>query len=206
MMTYQLTVLEGLRGINESLALLNGGSYLSTEGEQSLLLLNDARAKDLLARVVNEGLDEAASLCDRVDGLASSLENLFKSLGSAGLGEMEAEMSDLVREADQATTGLWANAREAAALSNRFPNLKKALRRRINVILEQSIRILRIVVVYYPAMLEFLTQEVRARVLTYRISWWAYLRSMGNLFWSAIRHPLSETTIDLSTGGVMYRI
>lgn len=33
----------------------------------------------------------------------------------------------------------------------------------------------------------------------------AYLRAMANLFWSAIRHPLSETTIDLSTGRVLYR-
>jgi hypothetical protein len=38
-----------------------------------------------------------------------------------------------------------------------------------------------------------------------RIPWWAYLRSMWNLFWSAIRHPFSETTIDLSTGRVLYR-
>ena len=28
----------------------------------------------------------------------------------------------------------------------------------------------------------------------------AYFRAMGNLFWSAIRHPLLDTTIDLSTG------
>lgn len=42
-------------------------------------------------------------------------------------------------------------------------------------------------------------------VWTVRISPLAYLRAMWNLFWSAIRHPLSETTIDLSTGRVLYR-
>jgi hypothetical protein len=36
------------------------------------------------------------------------------------------------------------------------------------------------------------------------IPWWAYLRTMWNLFWSCILHPLSETTIDLSTGRVLY--
>jgi hypothetical protein len=38
-----------------------------------------------------------------------------------------------------------------------------------------------------------------------RISPWSHLRAMANLFWSAIRHPLSNTTIDLSTGRVAYR-
>jgi hypothetical protein len=38
-----------------------------------------------------------------------------------------------------------------------------------------------------------------------RISPRAYLRAMWNLFWSAVRHPLSDTTIDLSTGRVLYR-
>ena len=42
-------------------------------------------------------------------------------------------------------------------------------------------------------------------VETIRIPPFAYLRAMGNLFWSSIRHPLSETTIDLSTGRVLYR-
>jgi hypothetical protein len=47
--------------------------------------------------------------------------------------------------------------------------------------------------------------HLAAEVWTVRISPFAYLRAMWNLFWSAIRHPLSETTIDLSTGRVLYR-
>ena len=39
--------------------------------------------------------------------------------------------------------------------------------------------------------------------LTVRIPALIYLRAMVNLFWSAIRHPLSETTIDLNTGRVL---
>jgi hypothetical protein len=47
--------------------------------------------------------------------------------------------------------------------------------------------------------------EIFEAVWTICISPTAYLRAMWNLFWSAIRHPLSETTIDLSTGWVLYR-
>ena len=41
--------------------------------------------------------------------------------------------------------------------------------------------------------------------LVVRIPWWAYLRAMANLYWSCVRHPLSETTIDLSTGRILER-
>lgn len=47
--------------------------------------------------------------------------------------------------------------------------------------------------------------ELYEAVWAVRISSVAYLRAMWNLFWSAIRHPRSETTIDLSTGRVLYR-
>jgi hypothetical protein len=46
---------------------------------------------------------------------------------------------------------------------------------------------------------------VPAMRIVIRISPRAYLLAMWNLFWSAIRHPFSETTIDLSTGRVLYR-
>lgn len=44
-----------------------------------------------------------------------------------------------------------------------------------------------------------------AEVWTVRVSPLASLRAMANMFWSAVRHPLSNTTIDLSTGRVLYR-
>jgi hypothetical protein len=65
-------------------------------------------------------------------------------------------------------------------------------------------RVLRLWLVYRPELADDIPSEVIEFVLTYRIPWWAYLRSMWNLFWSCIRHPLSETTIDLSTGRVLY--
>jgi hypothetical protein len=37
----------------------------------------------------------------------------------------------------------------------------------------------------------------------YRQSFWAYLRCMWSLTWTAFRHPLQTTVIDWSTGRVM---
>lgn len=65
--------------------------------------------------------------------------------------------------------------------------------------------LLRIILIYLPELEERLPESIRDQVFTVRIPLWAYLRSMWNLFWSAVRHPLSETTIDLSTGRVLYR-
>ncbi len=45
--------------------------------------------------------------------------------------------------------------------------------------------------------------EIFEAVWTIRIAPLAYLRAMGNLFWSSIRHPLSETKIELKTGRVL---
>lgn len=45
--------------------------------------------------------------------------------------------------------------------------------------------------------------EIFEVVWTITISPGAYLRSMWNLFWSSIRHPLSETTIELRTGRIL---
>jgi hypothetical protein len=47
--------------------------------------------------------------------------------------------------------------------------------------------------------------DIYKAVWTIRIPPLAYLRAMGNLFWSAIRHPLSETTIELKTGRLLAR-
>jgi hypothetical protein len=41
-----------------------------------------------------------------------------------------------------------------------------------------------------------------AAMPTHRISPLAYCRAVGTLFWTALRHPLSTTPIDLSTGRV----
>lgn len=65
--------------------------------------------------------------------------------------------------------------------------------------------LMRLVIVARPEWDLAVPEELQVELWTYRISPLAYLRAMGNLFWSAVRHPLSNTTIDLSTGRVLYR-
>jgi len=83
-------------------------------------------------------------------------------------------------------------------ISNRFERAVRSER-------EAQLKLLQSIILVWPPALDFFTEEFQSQVLTFRIPWWAYLRSMWNLFWSAIRHPFSETTIDLSTGRVLYR-
>ncbi len=74
-----------------------------------------------------------------------------------------------------------------------------------NAILERFAQLAQTVQVSRPDRNLTLSADLEKVVWTIRISPFAYLRAMANLFWSAIRHPLSETTIDLSTGRVLYR-
>jgi hypothetical protein len=66
-------------------------------------------------------------------------------------------------------------------------------------------RFLRTMTTMWPEYELTTPDDIAGFVWTVRIPPLAYLRSMLSLFWSAIRHPLSETTIDLSTGRVLYR-
>ncbi len=61
------------------------------------------------------------------------------------------------------------------------------------------------VVAWPDGLRELIPIRLREQVWNVRIPPFAYLRAMLNLWWSAVRHPLSETTIDLSTGRVLYR-
>ncbi|HEY1191977.1 MAG TPA: hypothetical protein VGE74_30385, partial [Gemmata sp.] len=63
----------------------------------------------------------------------------------------------------------------------------------------------RVVLLSRPDLGLALPADLEPTVWAVRIPPLAHLRAMFNLFWSAIRHPFSETTIDLSTGRVLYR-
>jgi hypothetical protein len=80
-----------------------------------------------------------------------------------------------------------------------------AATRNDTILLDRLAEIARAVLVSRPELALSVPTDLEEVVWTVRISPLAYLRAMGNLFWSAIRHPLSETTIDLSTGRVLYR-
>jgi hypothetical protein len=85
------------------------------------------------------------------------------------------------------------------------PQLAGSVMQSQSRIVEEGIRVMRTWILYRPEVLACLSPTVHAAVSDFRIPWWANLRSMWNIFWSAIRHPFSETTIDLSTGRVLYR-
>lgn len=72
-------------------------------------------------------------------------------------------------------------------------------------LIDQLIDQMRYVIVSHPEWDLAVPDHLSAVVWTFRIPTLSYLRAMANLFWSSIRHPLSETTIDLSTGRVLYR-
>jgi hypothetical protein len=65
--------------------------------------------------------------------------------------------------------------------------------------------LMRYLIVARPDWNFSIPESLTAQLLTVRVSPLAYLWAVWNLFWSALRHPLSNTTIDLSTGRVLYR-
>lgn len=67
------------------------------------------------------------------------------------------------------------------------------------------IELMRLILVSKPDWNLTLPPDLKRVVWAIHISPLAYLRAMANLFWSAIRHPFSNTTIDLNTGHVLYR-
>ena len=64
---------------------------------------------------------------------------------------------------------------------------------------------IRTLVVTWPELAPRIPTEIADVVRTVRVTPGSYLRAMWNLFWSGIRHPWRETTIDLKTGRVLYR-
>jgi hypothetical protein len=70
---------------------------------------------------------------------------------------------------------------------------------------ERLVDVMRTMVVVWQELELETPDGIFEAVWTIHIPFFARLRAMWNLFWSAILHPLSETTIDLSTGRVLYR-
>jgi hypothetical protein len=115
---------------------------------------------------------------------------------------------DVICDSIRAVVKLLSETRDEQSKSFGFPWCFGQLRevtRAESIVLDQLIELARTLLIRRPEFDLVLPADLEATVWTVRISPLAYLRAMGNLFWSAIRHPLSETTIDLSTGRVLYR-
>lgn len=91
------------------------------------------------------------------------------------------------------------------SLAQRPAARRHALRSAMDAKRRELIELLRTLQIGHADKELSLPDDLRLVVWTVRIPWWAYLRSMWTMYWSAILHPLSETTIELSTGRVLYR-
>lgn len=121
--------------------------------------------------------------------------------------------ADAGRDVSESVAGVWANlckyveALQRATAKLALPHPPTALRssavRNVAEVTDRTAELMRTMLVAWPEL--ELPEGIRDTVLTVRIPPLAYLRAMFNLFWSAVRHPRSETTIDLSTGRVLYR-
>ena len=148
-----------------------------------------------------------AAISDSVDILAKDFEQFGNTLSSELISgsEMENEVIATVACADRMTSQLFYDMWWNQDLI-RNPRVRIILRSRFQNAINETIRAIRLIILYCPEAKRILSKEVLPCVMTMPIPWWAYFRTMANLFWSAIRHPLLETTIDLSTGRVLYRV
>lgn len=101
---------------------------------------------------------------------------------------------------------------DAAALSSAgrwsfgpVARLRRAFAAGLDESAERARDLIRYLAISAPELDLTVPDHLARNVWTVRIPPLAYLRAMWSLWWSAIRHPLSETTIDLSTGRVLYR-
>jgi hypothetical protein len=121
---------------------------------------------------------------------------------------------DEAKSSTEKTKGMYLYARFALKVLNRhlrddvpqYPSRNRAVAQaRITRLATRITDLLMVMAVTWPDCTSEPTDEVGDVMLAIRIPARAYLWAMANLFWSALRHPLSETTIDLSTGRVLYR-
>lgn len=157
---------------------------------------------DEALRLLDRWLDELAEACDQLQTHADRDDG-----PDAGEPQPEVEalwgvVCDALRIAVQTQSRLAGTAR--GFWSRRPPDVAAAIGRLADEI-EQLIDLIRYVQIVRPDWGLDVPDDLAELVWTVRVSPQAYLRTMWSLFWSAIRHPLSDTTIDVSTGKVLYR-
>jgi len=118
-----------------------------------------------------------AVMCQALQNLLSAQTHARRELETGEVAKLSAVGMDYYRDVDRFST---------AAIS-------------------RCVELARLVLVENPEWGLTLPGDLDPIVWTVRISPLAYMRTMWNLFWSALRHPFSNTTIDLSTGRVLYR-
>jgi hypothetical protein len=155
--------------------------------------------------------DSAARLAELEQVLAADDEWLGRV---EGLYEQACATYDEGGDADEVVYSLWDTACERMAAYQKLRDEARAQprgrfrRRFVAAVTERMDRLaelMRTMVVVWDDLDLVAPDEIHVAVWTIRITAGAYLRAMWNLYWSAIRHPLSDTTIELKTGRVLYR-
>ena len=196
----QLTVLDELREIGEIFARLH-----ASQNRLQTVQVQDVPSQQAALQKL-EAITAQAEIA--LTELSASHERIARTLEELRVSGRLAEVEESVAARVRFTVRLATPILEAVEVlqSGRPPSdSERLVLRLINSGLQEEIRSLRITLLYFPDMIELLTPQVLSLALTVRTPWWAYLRSMWNMLWSAILHPLSDTTIDLSTGRVLYR-
>ncbi len=91
---------------------------------------------------------------------------------------------------------------------SRKPTISRTSRRvstDLEARVERAAELMRTIAMTWPELDLIAPSDIHETVWTVRVSPAAYLRAVWSLLWSAIRHPLSDTTIDLCTGRVLRR-
>lgn len=152
---------------------------------------------DGVARGDRTAPDPAADVAPLLEETATKLADFVSALvDSADLGaDADAVWvwpiaCELLRKAVQWRTGV-AGAR--------------ALRRRVDEAIGLVAKSVRTLAVVWTESVGEVPEDIAGEVWKVRRTPLAVLRTMWNLFWSAVRHPLSDTTIDLESGRVLYR-
>lgn len=122
--------------------------------------------------------------------------------------------SDEGGDAEEVVVSLWQTACERMAvyqslIGDAREQARGRFRRRflaaVALRMDRLVELMRTMAVVWDDLELDTPDEIYESVWTIHIPFVARLRAMWNLFWSAIRHPLSETTIELKTGRVLYR-
>jgi hypothetical protein len=201
-----------------------GDGYVSQVEAAADAVLAAAEQVEEWAAVLHDDRNWLESLPDSLPGelsalvqelLASTRERDGKVVAAqASIEQVAAEVFQRALRLFQAyhsfASGVRAANREARAiwLTSRGRTRLRAwggVAAELDTLIGRLREVIRLMVVSLPELDLTVPDRLHADIWTFRIPPLAYLRAMWNLWWSAVRHPLSETTIDLSTGRVLYR-
>lgn len=160
---------------------------------------------------------EADSFARQSEEIARAVREADDALGAleARYGELcdIADATDQYDEVDALMLALWelacdwARAYQRLLVSAReLPRgpFRSTYTRALSEQTERLVDLMRTMVVVWDELELETPEDIFETVWTFTVPPLAYLRAMWNLFWSCIRHPLSETTIELKTGRVLY--